>query len=176
VLAQIVQDRACHVKKTPRVVWDKFKLWRGAVKNRGKWTLDAIAESVFVISRHVHDREEKMIKNGGGVFVDSRIEALVLMYKFFLMEINLAEEVRQSQNRAAAMSLSSRQQRPTNPSKPLPPNLDDHQKLGLPGKHFHWDVPGCGVEIDSGRKALPQTRLSLLVCRYLFIFNSIELV
>jgi len=99
----------------PRVVWDKFKLWRGAVKNRGKWTLDAIAESVFVISRHVHDRKEKMIKNGGGVFVDSRIEALVLMYKFFLMEINLAEEVRQSQNRAAAMSLSSRQQRPTNP-------------------------------------------------------------
>ena len=107
----------------PRVVWDKFKLWRGAVKNRGKWTLDAIAESVFVISRHVHDHEEKMIKNGGGVFVDSRIEALVLMYKFFLMEINLAEEVRQSQNRAAAMSLSSRQQRPTNPSKPLPPNF-----------------------------------------------------
>jgi hypothetical protein len=38
----------------PRVVWDKFKLWRGAVKNRGKWTLDGIAESVFVISRHVH--------------------------------------------------------------------------------------------------------------------------
>jgi hypothetical protein len=57
------------------------------------------------------------------VFVDSRIEALVLMYKFFLMEINLAEEVRQSQNRAAAMSLSSRQQRPTNPSKPLPPSF-----------------------------------------------------
>jgi hypothetical protein len=59
----------------PQVVWDKFKLWRGAVKNRGKCTLDAIVESVFVISRHVHDREEKMIKNGGGVFVNSRIKA-----------------------------------------------------------------------------------------------------
>jgi hypothetical protein len=108
----------------PRVVWDKFKLWRGAVKNQGKWTLDTVVESVFVISRNVHDREEKMIKNGGGVFVDSRIDALVLMYNFFLMEINLAEAVRQSQNRAAAtMSLSSRQQRSTNPSKPLPPNF-----------------------------------------------------
>jgi hypothetical protein len=105
--------------KPPRVVWDKFKLWRGAVKNRGKWTLDAIAEPVFVISRYVH----KMNKNVGGVLVDSRIEALVLMYKFFLLEINLAEAVRQSQNRASAVILSSRQKRSTNPSKPLPPNF-----------------------------------------------------
>jgi hypothetical protein len=99
----------------PRVVCDKFKLWRGAIKNRGKWTLDAIAEPVFVISQHIHRCEEKMNKNGGRVFVDSRIEALVLMYKFFLMEIDLAEALCQSKNRAAAVILSSRQQRSTNP-------------------------------------------------------------
>jgi hypothetical protein len=60
------------------------------------------------------------------------------MYKFFLMEINLAEEVRQSQNRAAAMSLSSRQQRPTNPSKPLPPSFcyDANKVAG-------FDCPSC---------------------------------
>jgi hypothetical protein len=86
----------------PRVVVEKFNLWRGAVSHRSKWTLDAIAESIFIIGRHVHDREEKKIrKNDGSALSDSKIEALVLMFKFFLAEINLAEAIRRSQNKAA---------------------------------------------------------------------------
>ena len=47
----------------------------------------------------------KIRKNEGSALSDSKVEALVLMFKFFLAEINLAEAVRQSQNKAAKLSL-----------------------------------------------------------------------
>ncbi len=51
---------------------------------------------------------------------DSKIVALVLMYSFFLSEINLAEAVRQSQNQAA---MSNLQQAKPKAMKPLPTNF-----------------------------------------------------
>ena len=41
--------------KPPKIVRDRFDIWRQDVKKRRKWTLDRIAESIFIIARHVHD-------------------------------------------------------------------------------------------------------------------------
>ncbi len=55
---------------------------------------------------------------------DSKVIALVYMYKFFIQQINLAKTVCQSQNKAAAESLSSRQVKASaNSMKPLPANF-----------------------------------------------------
>ncbi len=86
-------------------VQERFNVWSQAVKKRGKWTLDAIAESIYIIALHVHDHQEKLLAKGEHVSTDSEIIALVLMYSFFINKINLAEAIRQSQNKAAAMNL-----------------------------------------------------------------------
>jgi hypothetical protein len=75
------------------------------VKHQGKWTLDGIAESVYIIACHIHDHQEKLHKNGESMSTDSKVDALVLMYSFFISEINLAEVIRRLQNKAAAKSL-----------------------------------------------------------------------
>ncbi len=80
----------------------RFNIWSQAVKKRGKWTLDAIAESIYIIACHVHDHQEKLLAKGKSVSTNSKIIALVLMYSFFITEINLAEAVCQLQNKAAA--------------------------------------------------------------------------
>jgi hypothetical protein len=92
------------------------------VKKQGKWTLDSIAASIFVIACHVHDHQEKLLAKGGCVSTNSKIIALVLMYSFYITEINLAEAVCQSQNKAAAMNLQQQQQMQKS-TKPLPPNF-----------------------------------------------------
>jgi hypothetical protein len=65
------------------------------VKKRGKWTLDAIAKSVYIIPCHVHDHQEMLLAKEERVSINSKIIALVLMYSFFLSEINLTEAIRQ---------------------------------------------------------------------------------
>ena len=70
----------------------KFDAWIQAIKSRGKWKLDAIAMSVFLIARHVHDRQEKLAMSmSGRASTDSKIIALVLMYRYYITEINRAE-------------------------------------------------------------------------------------
>jgi hypothetical protein len=49
----------------PRAMKDIFKLWLGQVRNRAKWTLDRIAEAVFIISKHACDHQEMIVKRGG---------------------------------------------------------------------------------------------------------------
>jgi hypothetical protein len=80
------------------------------VKKQGKWTLDAIAESIYIIACHVHDHQEKLLAKGECVSTDSKIIALVLMYSFFITKINLAEAIRQLQNKATAMNPQQQQQ------------------------------------------------------------------
>jgi hypothetical protein len=92
------------------------------VKKRGKWTLDAIAESVYIITPHVRDHQEKLLAKGERVSTNAKIITLVLMYSFFITKINLAEAVRQSQNKAAAMNLQQQQQKPKS-TTPLPPSF-----------------------------------------------------
>ena len=106
----------------PKIIVDKFKLWAHAVRQRAKWTLDWIAESFYVISKHVHDRQAMIVKGGGTESADSKIIALLLMFRFFIREIELAKAIRLLQNRAAAVSLSSQQQRSI-PSRPLQANF-----------------------------------------------------
>jgi hypothetical protein len=84
-----------------------FNVWSQAVKKRGKWTLDAIARSIYIIARHVQDHQEKLLAKGEGVSTNSTIIALILMYSFFITKINLAEAIRQLQNKAAAMISNS---------------------------------------------------------------------
>ena len=112
-------------REPPDQVQKRFNIWRQDVKKRTKWTLDGIAESVFIIARHVHDLQEELLKRGRrAASTDSKIEALVLMYSFFLSEINLNEANRRSQNKAAAaMNLQIQQKKPTKSTKPLPPNF-----------------------------------------------------
>ena len=69
----------------PDQVQKRFNIWRQDVKKRTKWTLDGIAESVFIIARHVYDLQEELLKRGRCAdSTDSKTEALVLMYSFFL--------------------------------------------------------------------------------------------
>jgi len=111
-------------REPPDQVQKRFNIWRQDVKKRAKWTLDGIAESVFIIAHHVHDLQEELLKRGHrAASTDSKIEALVLMYSFFLSEINLNEANRHSQNKAAmAMNLQIQQKKPKS-TKPLPPNF-----------------------------------------------------
>jgi hypothetical protein len=120
--ALTVEKSAILGNSLPKIIVDKFKLWAQAVRHRAKWTLEGIAESVFIISKHVHDRQAMIVKGGGTESADSKIVALRLMFCFFINEIELAEAIRLSQNRAAAVSLSSQQQRSI-PSRPLPANF-----------------------------------------------------
>jgi hypothetical protein len=75
-------------------VQERFNVWSQAVKKQGKWTLDAIAESIYIIA-YVHNHQEKLLAKGEHVSNDSKIIALVLMYSFFITKINLAETIRQ---------------------------------------------------------------------------------
>lgn len=96
----------------------KFDAWIQAIKSRGKWKLDAIATSVYLIARHVHDRQERLALSGRAS-TDSKIVALVLMYQFYITAINRAELQRQSQNATARMSLQQ-QQATSKETRPLP--------------------------------------------------------
>jgi hypothetical protein len=99
-------------------------LWRDARNKKGNWTLRGITESVYTIAKHVHDDQEKREKAGLRVSTDSKVIALVLMYKFFVRQIDLAETVRQSQNKVVAESLSSRQVKAlAKAMRPLPANF-----------------------------------------------------
>jgi hypothetical protein len=59
----------------------------------------------------VHDHQGKLLAKGDYVSTNSKIIALVLMYSFFITKINLAEAIRQLQNKAAAMNLQQQQQK-----------------------------------------------------------------
>ena len=111
--------------KPPKIVRDRFDIWRQDVKKRRKWTLDRIAESIFIIARHVHDLQEELQKRDGcrAASADSKIQALVLMYSFFLTEINLNEANPQSQNKAVAAKNLQNQQKKSKSMKLLPPNF-----------------------------------------------------
>jgi hypothetical protein len=53
----------------------------------------------------------KIRKNEGSAWSDSKVEVLVLMFKFFLAEINLAEAICRSQNKAAKLACSRKVRR-----------------------------------------------------------------
>jgi hypothetical protein len=99
----------------------KFDAWIQSIKLRGKWKLDAIAMSVFLIARHVHDHQKKLAMSGRAS-TDSKIIALVLMYRYYITEINRAELERQLQNAAAEKSLQQ-QQTTSKETKALPVNF-----------------------------------------------------
>jgi hypothetical protein len=103
-------------------VQERFNIWSQAVKKQGKWTLDAIAESIYIIACHVYDHQEKLLVKGERVFTNTKIIMLILMYSFFITKINLAEAVCQSQNKAAALNLQQQQQKQKS-TKPLSPNF-----------------------------------------------------
>jgi hypothetical protein len=93
------------------------------MKTQGKWTLDGIVKSVFIIAHHVHNHQEKLLaKKGECVSTNSKIIELVLMYSFFITKTNLAEAIRQSQKKASAMNLQQQQQKPKS-TKPFPLNF-----------------------------------------------------
>jgi hypothetical protein len=106
----------------PRAVQERFNVWSQAVKKQGKWTLDAIAESIYIIACHVHDHQEKLLAKGERVSTGSKIIVLILMYSSFITKINLVEAVCQLQKKAAAMNLQQQQQKQKS-TKPLPPNF-----------------------------------------------------
>ncbi len=89
----------------PWAVQERFNIWSQAVKKQGKWTLDAITEFIHIISCHVHNHQEKLLAKGERVSTNSKIILLVLMYIFFITEINQAEAVCQLQNKGATMNL-----------------------------------------------------------------------
>jgi hypothetical protein len=70
----------------------------------------------------VHNHQEKLLAKGEHVSTNSKIIMLILMYSFFITEINLAEAVCQLQDKATAMNLQQQQQKQKS-TKPLPPNF-----------------------------------------------------
>ena len=105
----------------PRAVMDIFKLWLGQVRNRAKWTLDRIAEAVFIISKHACDHQEMIVKWGGTKTKDEKVIALLLQYHTILKEISVANAACISQNKAVAMRLQNQSARLQ--TKSLPPNF-----------------------------------------------------
>jgi hypothetical protein len=83
-------------------------VWIQAIKSRGKWKLDAIATSIYLIARHVQDRQERLALCGRAS-TDSKNVVLVLMYQFYITAINHAELQHQSQNATVRMSLQQQQ-------------------------------------------------------------------
>ncbi len=77
----------------PQAVQERFNVWSQAVKKRGKWTLDSITESIYIISCHVHNHQERLLTKCEHVSTNSKIIPLVLMYSFFITKINLAEAI-----------------------------------------------------------------------------------
>jgi hypothetical protein len=106
----------------PIAVQEGFNIWSQAVKKQEKWTIDAIIKSIYIIARHVHDHQEKLLAKGERVSTNSKIILLILMYSFFITEINLAEAIHQSQDKATAMNLQQQQQKQKS-TKPLPSNF-----------------------------------------------------
>jgi hypothetical protein len=104
-------------------VQERFDVWSQAVKKQGKWTLDVITKSIYIISCHVNNHQEKLLAKGERVSTNSKIIPLVLMYSFFITKMNLAEAVCQLQNKTAAINLQQQQQKQKSTAKPLPPNF-----------------------------------------------------
>ena len=119
--ALTVEQRTILGDSPPGGVVDTFKLWRGQVRNRAKWTLDRIAEAVFVVSKHAHDHQEMIARRGGTKAKDERVIALLLLYRTILNEISVADAARVSQNKAAAKRLQDQSTRLQ--MKTLPPNF-----------------------------------------------------
>ena len=105
----------------PRAVKDIFKLWLGQVRNRAKWTLDRIAEAVFIISKHTCDHQEMIVKRGGTKTKEEKVITLLLLYHTTLNEISVADAARILQNKAAAKRLQNQLTRLQ--TKSLPPNF-----------------------------------------------------
>ena len=105
----------------PGVVKETFKLWQGQVRNCAKWSLDRIAEAVFVVSKHAHDHQEMIAKWGGTKAKDERVIALLLLYRTILNEISVANAARILQNKVAAKRLQDQSTRLQ--TKSLPPNF-----------------------------------------------------
>ena len=120
--ALTVDQRTILGDSPPGGVVDTFKLWRGQVRNRAKWTLDRIAEAVFVVSKHAHDHQEMIARRGGTKSKDERVIALLLLYRTILEEISVADAARVSQNKVAAKRLLQ-DQSTTSQTKTLPPNF-----------------------------------------------------
>jgi hypothetical protein len=119
--ALTVNQRMILGDSPPGVVKETFKLWQGQVRNRAKWSLDRIAEAVFVVSKHAHDHQEMIAKQGGTKAKDERVIALLLLYRTILNEISVADAARISQNKAAAKRLQDQSAR--SQTKSLPPNF-----------------------------------------------------
>ncbi len=119
--ALTVDERTILGDLPPQVVTETFKLWRGQVRNCAKWSLDRIAEAVFVVSKHTDDHQEMIAKRGGGKAKDERVIALLLLYRTNLNEISVADAARISQNKAAAKRLQDQSTR--SQTKSLPPNF-----------------------------------------------------
>ena len=114
----------------------KFNLWSQAVKQWGKWTINRIADSVYIIAKHVCDNQDRIVKRGGSESDDSKVVAILLMYRFFIAEIDMAEVICQSQNKAAAKSL---QQQMSKPVKPLLTNFRyNASKVYIVFVFFSW--------------------------------------
>jgi hypothetical protein len=78
--------------------------------------------SPFTSSLAICTITRKLLAKGERVSTHSKIIPLVLMYSFFIAKINLANTIRQSQNKATAMNLQQQQQKQKS-TKPLPPNF-----------------------------------------------------
>jgi hypothetical protein len=119
--ALAVDQRTILGDSPPGVVKENFKLWQGQVRNRAKWSLDRIAEAVFVVSKHAHDHQEMIVKRGGTKAKDERVIALLLLYRTILNKISVADATRISQNKVAAKRLLDQSTR--SQTKSLPPNF-----------------------------------------------------
>jgi hypothetical protein len=102
-------------------VKDILKLWLGQVRNRAKWTLDRIAEAVFIISKHTCDHQEMILKRGGTKTKEEKVITLLLLYHTILNEISVADAARILQNKAAAKRLQNQSTRLQ--TKSLPPTF-----------------------------------------------------
>ena len=100
----------------PKRVEQIFLAYRQNVKGRNRWKLQDIAGPVYIMGKFVTERLEAHTGRGKP---NSKMEALSVMFLFFMQEISLEEERRRSASEATRKA-TSKSCKATNP---LPPDF-----------------------------------------------------
>ena len=99
----------------PRRVERIFLAYRQNVKGRSQWKVQDIAGPIYILGKFVTERLEARTGRGKP---KSKMEALSVMYLFYMQEIALEDERRRSASEATRKATKS-----SKATNPLPPDF-----------------------------------------------------
>ena len=136
----------------PQRVKHIFLAYRQNVKGRSRWKVQDIAGPIYIMGKFVTERLEARKGHGKP---NSKMEALSVMYLFYMQEIALKDERRHLASKATRKATKS--SRATNP---LPPDFVFNPKM----VRLYFDIVsqwGHLLTVSSLTNTLPGCRFSL---------------